>query len=106
VLFRPKNGRSCIDGDIIHKNGLFYLFYKTEGHGNGIKLALTDSLTSGTWIEQPGYKQQTRDAVEGSSVFKRNQSDTYVLMYDVYGKGKYQFCERSEEHTSELQSRE
>ncbi|TYP98441.1 glycosyl hydrolase family 43 [Sphingobacterium allocomposti] len=93
VLFRPKNGRSCIDGDIIHKNGLFYLFYKTEGHGNGIKLALTDSLTSGTWIEQPGYKQQTRDAVEGSSVFKRNQSDTYVLMYDVYGKGKYQFCE-------------
>src|SRR5690606_10155044 len=93
VLFRPKNGRSCIDGDIIHKNGLYYLFYKTEGHGNGIKLALTDSLTSGTWVEQPGYTQQTRDAVEGSSVFKRNQSDTYVLMYDVYGKGKYQFCE-------------
>ena len=93
VLFLPKNGKSCIDGDIINKNGLFYLFYKTEGHGNGIKLALTDSLTSGKWIEQPGYKQQTNDAVEGSSVFKLNQSDRYILMYDVYGKGKYQFCE-------------
>ncbi|MEI2273014.1 family 43 glycosylhydrolase [Sphingobacterium sp. ML3W] len=92
VLFVPKNGKSCIDGDIIEKNGLFYLFYKTEGHGNGIKLAMTDSLTSGKWIEQPGYKQQTKDAVEGSSVFKRNQSDQYILMYDVYGKGKYQFC--------------
>ncbi|WP_286858334.1 family 43 glycosylhydrolase [Sphingobacterium sp. UBA7625] len=92
VLFVPKNGKSCIDGDIIKKNGLFYLFYKTEGHGNGIKLAMTDSLTSGKWIEQVGYKQQTKEAVEGSSVFKRNQSDQYILMYDVYGKGKYQFC--------------
>jgi len=92
VLYLPKNGKSCIDGDIILKNGLFYLFYKTEGHGNGIKLAITDSLTSGKWIEQPGYKQQTKDAVEGSSVFKLNHSDQYILMYDVYGVGKYQFC--------------
>jgi len=93
VLFRPKNGKSCIDGDIINKNGIFHLFYKTEGNGNGIRLALTDSLTSGKWIEQPGYKQQTRDAVEGSGVFKLNRSDKYILMYDVYSKGKYQFCE-------------
>ena len=92
VLFLPKNRKSCIDGDIIEKNGLFYLFYKTEGHGNGIKLAMTDALTSGKWIEQPGYKQQTKDAVEGSGVFKLNQSSQYILMYDVYGKGKYQFC--------------
>lgn len=93
VLFHPKNGKGCIDGDIINKNGLFYMFYKTEGNGNGIKLAITDSLTSGKWIEQAGYKQQTRDAVEGSGVFKLNRSDKYILMYDVYGKGKYQFCE-------------
>jgi len=93
VLFRPKNGKSCIDGDIINKNGLFHLFYKTEGNGNGIKLAITDSLTSGKWIQQDGYKQQTRDPVEGSGVFKLNQSDKYILMYDVYSKGKYQFCE-------------
>lgn len=93
VLFSPESGKSCIDGDIINKNGLFYLFYKTEGHGNGIKLAITDSLTSNKWIEQPGYKQQTRDAVEGSSIFKLINSDTYILIYDVYMKGKYQFCE-------------
>lgn len=93
VLFLPQNRKSCIDGDIINKNGLYYMFYKTEGHGNGIKLAITDSLASGKWLEQPGYKQQTRDAVEGSSVFKLINSDTYILMYDVYMKGKYQFCE-------------
>ncbi|NDV79296.1 hypothetical protein D0T57_09955 [Dysgonomonas sp. 511] len=93
VLFRPKSGKSCIDGDIINKNGIYYMFYKTEGHGNGIRLALTDSLASGKWLEQPGYKQQTRDAVEGSSIFRLINSDTYILMYDVYMKGKYQFCE-------------
>lgn len=93
TLFIPQNKKSCIDGDIINKNGLFYMFYKTEGHGNGIRLAITDNLSSGKWIEQPGYKQQTRDAVEGSSLFKLINSDTYILMYDVYMKGKYQFCE-------------
>lgn len=93
ILFSPQNNKSCIDGDIINKNGIFHLFYKTEGHGNGIRLAMTDSLASNKWIEQPGYKQQTSDAVEGSSVFKRINSDTYILMYDVYMEGKYQFCE-------------
>lgn len=93
ILFTPKNNKSCIDGDIINKNGLYYMFYKTEGHGNGIKLAITDSLASNKWIEQPGYKQQTQDAVEGSSVFQLINSDTYILMYDVYMKGTYQFCE-------------
>ncbi len=93
VLFRPRSGISTIDGDIIFKNGIFHLFYKTEGHGNGICEALTDSLGSGRWIEQPGYKQQTSEAVEGSSIFKLIESDTYIMMYDVYMKGSYEFCE-------------
>lgn len=93
VLFIPKNKKPCIDGDIIYKNGIFHLFYKTEGHGDGIRKAMTDSLGSGVWIEQPGYKQQTNEAVEGSSIFKLINTDTYILMYDVYKKGKYQFCE-------------
>lgn len=92
-LFFPENGKSCIDGDIIYKDGTFYMFYKTEGHGNGIKLATTDNLTSGNWTEHEGYKQQTPEAVEGSSVFKLINSDTYILMYDVYMKGSYQFTE-------------
>jgi GH43 family beta-xylosidase len=92
-LFFPKNGKACIDGDIVAKNGLYYMFYKTEGHGNGIKLAITDSLASGRWIEQPGYKQDTREAVEGAFVFKLTGSDKYLMMYDVYKKRQYQFCE-------------
>jgi len=92
-LFVPKSKKSCIDGDIVLKNGIYHLFYKTEGHGNGIKKALTDDLSSGVWLEQPDYKQQTGEAVEGSSVFRLTNSDKYILMYDVYMKGRYEFCE-------------
>ncbi len=92
-LFVPKSGKACIDGDIILKDDTYYLFYKTEGHGDGIKLATTASLTSGQWKEYDDYKQQTSEAVEGSSVFKLIHSDTYIFMYDVYVKGCYQFTE-------------
>lgn len=95
-LFIPQNKKSCIDGDIIYKDGIFHLFYKTEGDGNGIKKATTPSLTSGNWTESDDYKQQTTDAVEGSSIFKLINSDTYIFMYDVYMRGTYQFTESTD----------
>lgn len=95
-LFLPKNGKSCIDGDIVYKDGVYHMFYKTEGHGNGIKVATTKSLTSGVWEEQPDYKQQTKDAVEGAGTFKLIGQDKYILMYDVYMKGSYQFTETTD----------
>lgn len=90
-LFFPQNEKSCIDGDIIYKDSLYYMFYKTEGHGNGIKLATNKSLTSEKWDEKEGYKQQTNYDVEGSSIFKISNSDTYILMYDVYRKKEFHF---------------
>lgn len=96
VLFLPENRKSCIDGDIVYKDGVFHLFYKTEGHGNGIKVATTRSLTSGQWTEKPDYKQQTTDAVEGAGTFKLIGQDKYILMYDVYMKGRYQFTETTD----------
>lgn len=92
-LFIPKDKKSCIDGDIVYKDGLYHLFYKTEGHGNGIRVATTPSLTSGNWTESPDYKQQTKESVEGAGTFKLIDQDKYILMYDVYMKGKYQFTE-------------
>ncbi len=95
-LFIPADGKSCIDGDIVFKDGKYYLFYKTEGHGNGIRVATTESLTSGKWQENPDYKQQTTDAVEGAGTFKLIGQDKYILMYDVYMNGKYQFTETAD----------
>lgn len=91
LLFVPKSKGACIDGDIILKDGVYHLFYKTESETAGIKTAVTNDLTSGNWTENDNYLQQTKEKVEGSSIFKLNNSDEYILMYDLYSKGKYQF---------------
>lgn len=95
-LFVPADKKSCIDGDIVYKDGIYHLFYKTEGHGNGIRVATTNSLTSGQWKENLEYKQQTKEAVEGAGTFKLIGEDKYILMYDVYMKGVYQFTETTD----------
>ncbi|MGM8361643.1 family 43 glycosylhydrolase [Flavobacterium sp. ARAG 55.4] len=90
-LFYSPINRSCIDADIIEKDGKFHLFMKTEDEKDkGIKVAVSDKLTSG-YVLQERYVDQTNESVEGSGVFKLNNSDTYILMYDMYRKGKYQF---------------
>lgn len=95
-FFVPQDKKSCIDGDIVYKDGTYYLFYKTEGHGNGIKVASTNNLTSGKWTEYPDYKQQTKEAVEGAGTFKLIGQDKYILMYDVYMKKGYDFTETTD----------
>ena len=90
LFFSPTKG-SCIDADIIEKDGKFHLFLKTEDTADkGIKVAISDKLTSG-YVLKEEYVDQTNESVEGSGVFKLNNSDTYILMYDMYRKGKYQF---------------
>lgn len=99
LFFSPTNG-SCIDGDIIYKDGKYHLFFKTEGSGNGIKIAVSDKLTEG-YLLKDRYVQQTKDPVEGSGVFKLNDGSGYIFMYDVYTKGKYQFTKTKDlEHFS------
>lgn len=98
-LFIPENRLSCIDGDIVLRDGVYHLFYKTEGNGNGIKSATSTSLTSGKWEEQPDYKQQTTDAVEGAGTFKLIGENRYILMYDVYMRGRYQLTESDDLRT-------
>jgi unsaturated rhamnogalacturonyl hydrolase len=94
LFFSPTNG-SCIDGDIVAKDGMYYLFFKTEGNGNGIKVAASNKLTEG-YVLRDQYVQQTKDPVEGAGTFKLNNSNDYILMYDLYTKGKYQFTRTSD----------
>ncbi|WP_241739291.1 family 43 glycosylhydrolase [Pontibacter beigongshangensis] len=90
LFFNPGKGAS-IDGDIIFKDGKYHLFFKTEDAGSGLKVAVSDKLTEG-YVLRDKFVQQTKEAVEGSSVFKLNNGDGYILMYDVYMKGTYQFA--------------
>jgi len=93
LFFSPDN-KACIDGDIVYNNGKYHLFFKTEGHGNGIKKATADKLT-GEWTLGDKYLQQTTSPVEGAGVFKLNNSADWILMYDMYTSGRYQFTRSS-----------
>ena len=100
-LFFSPDKKSCIDGDIVFNNGKYHLFFKTEGHGNGIKKAVSDKLTEG-WVLEDRYLQQTTSPVEGAGVFKLNNSADWILMYDMYTSGKYQFTRSSDLHDFKL----
>ncbi len=92
LFFNPTNN-ACIDGDIIIKDDKFYLFHKSESGNPGIKLAISDKLTEGYKIIGDERVDKETDKVEGSGVFKLNNSDNWILMYDVYTLGRYQFTE-------------
>ncbi len=94
VLFN-NNGLSTIDSDIIFKDGQYHLFFKTEGNGNGIKKAVSSSLTSG-YVLLDKYLDQNANGVEGGCVFRLYNSDNYILMYDVYSSGYYEFTKSTD----------
>lgn len=97
-MFRPKYG--AIDGDIIYKDGTYHFFFKGNTKDekgkefvNGIRQATSKTL-QGPWIECFNYLDAyspKKIVVEGSSVFKLNNSDDYVLMYDLYTNHRYEF---------------
>lgn len=98
LMFSAKYG--AIDGDIIYKDGMYHFFYKGntkdengKEFNNGIQQATGPSL-KGPWTEDFKYLDRyagTKTNVEGSSVFKLNDSDEYILMYDLYSSGRYEF---------------
>lgn len=94
LFFKPDGG-ACIDGTIVQKDGKYQLFFKTEGKGNGIQKAVSDRINEGYQWENK-YLDQSDEAVEGADLFKLNNTDTWILMYDVYMKGGYEFCKSTD----------
>ena len=106
VLFAAKYG--SIDNDIIYKDGVYHLFYKgntKDENGkeikNGIQQATSKRLT-GPYKENFEYIDAyagTKTHVEGSGVFSivppsgggKGGSAEYILMYDLYSSGRYEF---------------
>lgn len=103
LITEPKHlfdrGRSTIDADIVFddRDNLYHMIYKNEGDG-GICHVSASSLTmpegqEGTqWSTPSGGIQQTRVAVEGGGLFRLINSNKWVVMYDCYTSGYYQFC--------------
>ncbi|HBN46353.1 MAG TPA: hypothetical protein DD401_01540 [Prevotella sp.] len=90
-------GSATIDMDIIRKGDTYHGFYKNENAG-GIGHVTASSLT-GEWTLVSNAVQQTSEAVEGVGVYKLINEDRYVVMYDCYNNGHYQFCTTSDFNT-------
>ncbi|HLP04663.1 MAG TPA: immunoglobulin-like domain-containing protein, partial [Paludibacter sp.] len=94
VLF--DNGYSTIDGCIVFRDGEYNLFFKTEDAADkGYKKAVSTNLTSG-YVLVDKYLDQSSNPVEGGCVFKLNNQDKYILMYDLYTTQKYEFTESTD----------
>ena len=102
-------GTAAIDGDIVYdaKNGEYVLFFKDEGRsvvnpkGNfrtrqGVMRATSKNLTGPYTVEYRHLQKAGQYPVEGSSVFPLIGGEEYVLMYDCYANGCYQFCKSSD----------
>ena len=89
-------GNATIDGDIVYNEAdqLYHLFYKQES-GRGIYQAVAKNLTD-KWQMLDGNVEQTKESVEGVGVCKTIDGKSWIIMYDCYGNGHYQFC-RSED---------
>ena len=86
---------NTIDADIVYHDSLYHMFFKTEGQGNGIQKATAKTLR-GEWTPEHKYLQQSNKAVEGSAVFKLIDSDEWILMYDCYMNGHYEYCKSTD----------
>lgn len=84
-------GGVVLDADIVYNDGQYHMFL------SGITKATSTSL-HGPWegYSRTKHYQQTDKAAEGPGVFKVNNSDEWILMYDCFRDGYYQFCKSTD----------
>lgn len=102
LLFENKTGKPVIDADIVFNpaDQLYHFFMKTEyADGPGIYHATSSTLTPANgqrngeqWTLLSGKAEQTKQQVEGSGVCPTLDGKGWILMYDCFQNGHYQFC--------------
>ncbi len=103
-------GSATIDLTIVYNedDGLYHAFYKNEGAGGICHIscssltAASGAATGSQWGTPSGTVQQTTDAVEGPSVFRRISDGKWVLGYDCYAASPayFQMCEVSDDFST------
>ena len=84
LLFQyPKEKTNYIDGDITKFGDKFILAYTPQDPGPGVKIATSDSLTSG-YEYQDAWIPAERGACEAPTIWKRIGQDKWVIMFDAY----------------------
>ena len=84
-----------IDTDIVQdEQGLYHLFFNTWGGPDGLQrrqYEFRDLHDQSSWTLVDGHQQPTSLASEGSTCYQLLDG-TWMLSYDCYKDGVYQFC--------------
>lgn len=95
VLYKPKSCLCAIDGDMLEKDGKYYLFV-ADGEKDGICYVVADS-PSGPFEEPEDNKISVADtALEGNCIYKNENTGKYILIADKFRSGGY-FMQESDD---------
>ena len=80
----PKEKVNTIDGDITKIGDKYHLFYVAHDRPGGIRHAVSDKINEG-YIYEPQKVDPETVGCEAPNLWRRNGTDTYVLMVDAFG---------------------
>lgn len=84
-LFRyPDPTKSTIDGDITRVGGKYHLIYVAHDKPGHLRQAVSTRINGG-YAYDPAVVDPETVATEAPTVWRRHGTDTWVLMYDVFG---------------------
>lgn len=88
-LLYARPGVQTIDADIVYneKNDMYYLYFKFE-EDQTIAYVKSSSLT-GPYASEPVTVSLAPTGVEGSSMYNITGTDTWVMLMDEYGEGRF-----------------
>ena len=95
ILYKPKSGLCAIDGDMLEKDGRYYLFV-ADGEKDGICCVVSDT-PSGPFEESVDRKISLADtALEGNCMYFNEEAGKFILIADQFKSGGY-FMQESED---------
>ena len=95
ILYKPKSGLCAIDGDMLEKDGKYYLFV-ADGEKDGICCVTSDKV-SGPFEETEDRKISLADtALEGNCMYFNEEAGKFILIADQFKSGGY-FMQESED---------
>ena len=88
-LLYAREGIQTIDADIVQnpKTGKYYMYFKHD-EDQTIAYVTSDNLT-GPYEDEPVVVSLAPTGVEGSSMYPITGTDTWVMIMDEYGEGRY-----------------
>ncbi|MBS7361184.1 MAG: alpha-N-arabinofuranosidase, partial [Oscillospiraceae bacterium] len=89
TLMYAREGIQTIDGDIVfnEQNGKYYMYFK---HDEDQTIAfVTADRPTGPYTDQPTVVSLADSGVEGSEIYRITGTDTWIMMMDEYGAGRF-----------------